>query len=505
MTMQELLSKLQNIQIELDAIDLTKDESVSQINKMATKPISHTDEIIKDESFRGDALDATVKLYKKASQKVESYDPKEDKKRAIGDKKNRVDILAKAQARERVKSTIVGKYEELSRKQDVISKYKEKFDPEHLVKRQERKQNINKDKINANETRIREVADFKSRVDPELTEIRRQADLVDGLEKLEKQFKELEDAKADFNAEKVRPDADKDFIEQYQEDIKNRETQFKDNCTRITNLYHIKLDPNDLKNSIKTEKSMATQEIEDQNGNILDKLDGAEKKYGYTSGFEDYMRESLKKRLQLAIREEDFIDARTELEAENMNLDFENDKIAKNIETIHRGKEILEEGTLTELTEYVNEEPTEEEIQSVMESDSEIKAMIPVLTDKEMRQKVYESLTKDKKGKIHPILFLKSFGKKAQAQWREETYENDARAKAIEKIKNSREVEASDVTEKVSVVESKRQKFMDSLFTHVMGADNKTVEEMDKNVDKQPGKVLSEIYNDMEKDDDGSR
>ena len=45
---------------------------------------------------------------------------------------------------------------------------------------------------------------------------------------------------------------------------------------------------------------------------------------------------------------------------------------------------------------------------------------------------------------------------------------------------------------------------MDSLFTRVMKADNKTVEEMDKNADKKPGKVLTEVYDEMEKDD-GSR
>ena len=189
-----------------------------------------------------------------------------------------------------------------------------------------------------------------------------------------------------------------------------------------------------------------------------------------------------------------FNDAKRELEAENIDIEFENDKISENIETISRGKEALKTGTLTRSTGNTPE-PTEEEIQDVINSDSEIRALAPVLTDKQVKQRVYESLTENKKGKFHPILFLKSRGKKAQEEWKK-SYEKEMREKAIEKIKNEKRENSRAARE----VDSKRQKFMDSLFAHVMNADSKSVTKMDEDIEKgKLGDTLTKVYDDMEK------
>ena len=83
------------------------------------------------------------------------------------------------------------------------------------------------------------------------------------------------------------------------------------------------------------------------------------------------------------------------------------------------------------------------------------------------------------------------------------------REKAIEKIKEAKAEEIKERKEaakkeakSVDAVESKRQKFLDTLFTHVMEADSKSVDQMNKDAEKNPGKVLSEIYDDMQKEED---
>ena len=497
MTMKEIVSALAKIQGELNAIDLTKDKSADEIKKMATNPVQQIDKVAHDKGFNEEALDATIKMFENANKKVETYDPTQERAKAIQDKTKRKEILDKVKAKEEVKQKIKGKYEELARKKAVIDKYKEKFNPEHLILREERKLDLNDKKIETNEHRITEIIDFKDKINNELTDINNNLILIKELEELKKQFKKLEDAKADLNAEKAKPDADKDFIKQYESHIKNQEAKFNDTYKKVTDKYKtISLDPKDISTSVTNAQNNAKTNINNAKTKIEGKLTNSEKTYGYTAGFETYM----KNKIASTKTDEEYLDvfdnAEMELEAENINLNFENDKISENIEIMEKGQEILKNG---KPKKYVEKEPTEEEIEDLINSDSEIRALAPVLTKKEMRQAVYSSLTKDKSGKVHPILFLKSFGKKAQSQWKE-SYEKDMREKAVEKIKTTKREAAKQTTKEVEAVESKRQKFMDTLFVNVMSADSKKVDKMDKDIEKgKPGETLTKVYNDMEK------
>ena len=497
MTMKEIVSALAKIQGELNAIDLTKDKSADEIKKMATNPVQQIDKVAHDKGFNEEALDATIKMFENANKKVETYDPTQERAKAIQDKTKRKEILDKVKAKEEVKQKIKGKYEELARKKAVIDKYKEKFNPEHLILREERKLDLNDKKIETNEHRITEIIDFKDKINNELTDINNNLILIKELEEQKKQFKKLEDAKADLNAEKAKPDADKDFIKQYESHIKNQEAKFNDTYKKVTDKYKtISLDPKDISTSVTNAQNNAKTNINNAKTKIEGKLTNSEKTYGYTAGFETYM----KNKIASTKTDEEYLDvfdnAEMELEAENINLNFENDKISENIEIMEKGQEILKNG---KPKKYVEKEPTEEEIEDLINSDSEIRALAPVLTKKEMRQAVYSSLTKDKSGKVHPILFLKSFGKKAQSQWKE-SYEKDMREKAVEKIKTTKREAAKQTTKEVEAVESKRQKFMDTLFVNVMSADSKKVDKMDKDIEKgKPGETLTKVYNDMEK------
>ena len=497
MTMQEIVTALAKIQGELNAIDLTKDKSADEIKKMASNPTQQIDKITRDKGFTEEALDATIKMFDTANKKVETYDPTKERDEAIRNKAKRKEILDRVKAKEEVKQKIKGKYDELSKKKAVLSKYKEKFDPEYLILREERKLDLNDKKIETNEHRITEIIDFKDKINNELTDINNNLVLIKELEELKKQFQQLEDAKADFNAEKAKPDADKDFIKQYEVLIKTQETKFNSAYKRVTDKYKtLSIDPNNMSASITNSQNNAKTNINNAKTKIEGKLTNSEKIYGYTAEFETYM----KNKIASTKTDEEYVDvfdeAEMELEAENINLDFENAKISDNIEMMEKGQEILQNG---KPKKYVEKEPTEEEIEDLINSDSEIRALAPVLTDKEMRQEVYKSLTKDKNGKLHPILFLKSFGKKAQSQWKE-SYEKNMREKAIEKIKTTKREAAKQTTKEVEAVESKRQKFMDTLFVNVMSADSKKVDKMDKDIEKgKPGETLTKVYNDMEK------
>lgn len=518
MTLTEINVALARIYSDLNKIDLTKETDSKVISKMADKPIADMDKVMQDEGFKEMHLGATVDMLKNATEKIANYDPKEELNEAINNKGKRKEILSRVDAKNDVKQKIQGKYDELSRKQEVIAKYKEKFNPEHLMAREKRKYDINKDKMIANDIRIKEMMNFSQMINGELGTIDDNLTLIKELEDLEKEQKKVNDAKDDFNKEKANPKANPDFISQYEAQIKEMEAKFSDRVTSVSEKYEtITLNPDDLKTSIVDAKVTAKRNINTAKSEVGTKLSDAENKYGYSQGFEELVNGKIKSAKDDKEYIKVFRDTIKELESENINLDTENDKITDNVQTMREGQQILNNRDSGEVTtgpeptgsEPTGSEPTEEEIQNLMKSDPEIKALVPVLTKKETRKKVYDSLTKDKKGKFHPILYLKSFGKKAQSEWKEATYETKMREKAIEKIKEAKAEEIKERKEaakkeakSVDAVESKRQKFLDTLFTHVMEADSKSVDQMNKDAEKNPGKVLSEIYDDMQKEED---
>lgn len=502
MTLEEINRALVSIQAELKKIDLTKEESAKVIEKMADKPIKDMEKISREKGFEADHLGVAADVFRSASESLESYDSKKEMSQAIGNKSKRQEIIARVQAKKAVQQKIKSKYEELTRKKEVFDKYVEKFDPQQLASIEQRKYNANEKKIENNEKRIEEIMDFKGRVNGELADINHNLKMIEELEALQRKFKELEDAKADFNAEKAKPNADKDFISQYQENINEQETQFKDQYKKVTEKYKsIKLDSKNLEQSINNTKNNAKKNIDLAKAAIDGKLTDAEKKYGYTSGFEAFV----KGKISTVHTDKDYIkvfeEAQNELSAENINISFENDKIAENVETLREGQKVIQNG---EPRSYTIAEPTEEEIQNAIESDSQIRALVPVLTKREMRQAVYDSLTQDKKGKFHPILFLKSFGKKAQSEWKE-SYEEGMRAEAIEKVKSQKREQRDKALENnrvASAVEEKEKNWREALFVHINNADIKEVDQMGKDADRAPGKVLGKVYNDMQKEDD---
>ena len=123
---------------------------------------------------------------------------------------------------------------------------------------------------------------------------KRQGLRFDWLKTITIEIEQLEDAKADFNAEKAKPDADKDFIKQYEVLIKTQETKFNSAYKRVTDKYKtLSIDPNNMSASITNSQNNAKTNINNAKTKIEGKLTNSEKIYGYTAGFETYMKNKI--------------------------------------------------------------------------------------------------------------------------------------------------------------------------------------------------------------------
>ncbi len=493
MTLEQINAELVEIMGLIDNIDLSKEATPEQIKKMADKPIERVEKVSADKGFTEENLDTAINIFGQAKVKVEKYDPNEEYVEAQSDKTKSKDILVRVSAKKDAVGRIAGKYDELTRKKDVIEKYKKKFDIRHLEQREERKLLANNNRIANNEARWQEIQDFKGKIRMELEDINICLKEIKELEELEKQFKKLKEDKADIAKLKADPSVDKDVIADYEAKIINEnESKCKEALEKATKKYPT-LKANNLEGSIAKIKGEKRSKIAGAKGSIKKKLGFAEKKYGYKRGFQTFMD----KRIQAIKTDEEFLSvfdsAQSELSAKNYTLQLENDKVNDNITSMREGQKIMQEGE----TGDSKEEPTEEEIQKMMESIPTSKALS--LTGEELEDAVYKYLVEQKgkdPNKNHPILKWMSTWHGKQDEWRK-SYEEKLRAEAIEKIRSEKQ------DKKAKVVESKREKFISSLLTRVMKADDKTVKQMDEAAEKNPGQVLEDIYKDM--DDDSTR
>ena len=497
MEFAQINAALDGIKADLDKIDLTKE--VEKAKAAADKAISQMDKISREENFQEQNLDTAVDYFKAASDRVESYNPDDERAKAISDKANRDKILSAAKEKAEVKDKIKGKYDELVQKQKVIAAYKEKFSIGHLINRQKNRLKANENRIEQNNTRMKEIDDFKKQVQTELETIGNNLVAIKELKELESLNKKLEDLKADLASEKAKPGVDQEFIALFERNVKSEEAELGKKAKKFAENYEtLHIDPNNLGATISGAESLINNNIFFAKTEIEKKLSEAEKRYGYTTGFETFINGKIAQAKDDSEYVRVFDDARRELETENINLGIQNEKINEDGRTMARGQKVIDEGA-TRI--YRDEEPTEEEIQKAIQADAEIKALAPELTKKEMRKAVYKDLVGDRKGRFHPILFFKSFGKKTQQAFKEQ-YEKPMIDKAKEKIKNAKRAQASENGRTAMAVESKRDRYMSELVKLTMQSDKKALEQMDKDAEKTPGAVLTQVYDQVEKDDD---
>ena len=500
MEFAQINAALDGIKADLDKIDLTKE--VEKAKAAADKAISQMDKISREENFQEQNLDTAVDYFKAASDRVESYNPDDERAKAISDKANRDKILSAAKKKAEVKEKIKGKYDELVQKQKVIAAYKEKFSVGHLIDRQKSRLDANKKRIEQNKTRMIEIADFRRKVQTELETIGNNLVAIKELKELESLNKKLKDLKARLAREKAIPDVDQGYIARFEKKVELEEAKLGEKSKKFAEKYKkLRIDPNNLEVTIPVAKQLLETDIFLAKTQIGEKLTGAEQKYGYTTGFETFINGKIAQAQDDSEYVKVFDNARRELETENINLGIQNDKINEDGRTMARGQKVIDEGASRI---YRDEEPTEEEIQKVIQADAEIKALAlpPELTKKEIRQEVYKDLVGDRRGRFHPILFFKSFGKKTQQAFKDKRKQqmND---RAIEKIKKAKRAEQVKEDERTATaVESKRKRYMSELVKLIMQSDKKALEQMDNDAEKAPGAVLTQVYDQVEKDDD---
>lgn len=500
-TFEQLIEKLVTIKTDLEAIDLTKEKDIAKIESMGKKPITGIDSVVVDKGFTEEHLEATIDMFKIANDRVGEYDKKQDieaGKKAQGDPTKLKEISDRIKARQAVKEAIQGKYSELSMKKAVMDKYIVKYDHTHLVERQNRKKDANKKKISDNQVKLSQIADFKNQVSGELGVIQTNLALIEELNQLRKLAKDIETREANLNNARNQG-YDPDLIKGLEDDLKQSKTNLKAKTAEITKKHKgVTLDPNDLVNSINNAENTANDTITTMKEKIKGKAQASDK---------DYIKIEISEKLDETFSDNKafvkVLDATTkELDAENITLGLENNKIAENVGQIELGTKLKENPTRG----INHSEITDEDIQAKIDSDSSIQALIPALSDKEKKQEVYKSLIEGAKYKsklLHPIAAFKArFSKKTMEEWENVTYKDEMKQRAREAIEAERKAEAETNTKAVKLATSKEEAFRKGLFAHIMGSTKAEVEQMNKDADKNPGAVLAEAYAQVQDDDE---
>ena len=131
-TLGEINTKLVEIKSQLDKLEFEKETDAKKIEAMIAKILGDTKDITEREDFGEEHLSTIVEMFKNAESKANSYDSAKDAKSILKNRTKVKEISATIQARKNAKTGIVDKFNELTKKQEVINKYKEKYDPQHL-------------------------------------------------------------------------------------------------------------------------------------------------------------------------------------------------------------------------------------------------------------------------------------------------------------------------------------------------------------------------------------
>lgn len=492
--MNEIIAKLAEIKQELDAIDLAKVKP-EETGEKVEKAIKGMDAASKMDGFNTERLDEAIESFKGTSERLEQYDftPEYEKMFKENDVDKRKDMKAKIDVKKQAISTVKGKYDELTRRKAVIERYEKEFKPEDLVKRQEQKRTRNERRMEDNQRQQDKIINFRDQVvNEELDSIKKNLRLVKALEILKKQREAIKTAQERYDEAKNDSNPDQGYIDHCKAALDQAKSNFDKTLGAIPN---VKIDVNNFDASVQEAEGQLKEKIHNAKISVSIKLEEREN----AGQKEDF--KVLRRRIDSAKTNEEFVqafdEAVAELRSANLNLDRENDNINQNIDILEKGKldksSTIQNGSTGATQPISNKQPTDIEIEDMMKNDPDCQQMIADLNlpvdPKTMRKEVYKSLTEGKRGP-HLISWIKSFGKKTQNAWMDSKLE-DVRKEAIRKV--------NEVKQAGKEVVGKRKQFVDSLVSHVMSADKDELKEMEEA--KGPGKVLNDIYNEMEKND----
>lgn len=493
-TMSEINTLLDGIKKDLLKIDLTKEvKKISEITAMS-KPATEIDKVVTRDDFEPEHFDRTIEMFREASDRIGAYDFKQDLDEARNaNRAKKREISNRINAKQGVQTAVKGKYDELSRKKEVIAKYKGTFKTEEFVNRQNRRKKALEEEIAKNESKLQQVEAFKQSVEGPVKVIEDNKALIEELNKLSKLKAAVDTLKKELAAMKKAGDHQM-LIDDQQKEVDAAETKLNNKIAEVSGKHNIKLDAKTLSVDIGAAKKTAQTNINDAKQTIKDTAEKSDK---------EYIKNTIHPRLEAATTDEEFLGvikkARVELTASNNRLSNTRDEIAENVQTLELGETVR-----TAAPSGAPAPITDADIRARIQSDSEIQALAPVLDDKEKTEKFYDSikggLFKNSQNPwLHPVAFLRSrFDKKGKENWHAD-YEKgmiEAAKKAIEDERKAEDATRKDASDRATGLE---KQFDRAMFLKIMKADPATVKQMGEDIDNNnAGTVIAETYEDID-------
>jgi hypothetical protein len=496
MNLGEINGILAGIQNDLKAIDLTKEKDIKKIEEMK-KPTTEIDNAVARDDFKEEHLDFTLDMFKEASDRVGAYDfqqERDEAKKATAAQKK--DITARITAKQDVQKSVKGKYDELSRKKDVIAKYKGTYKTEEFVNRQNRRKKALEDEIAINNGKLQDLEGFSQSVKVPVKEIEDNKTLIEELKKLSK----LEAAVKTLKSELARMKKDGDhqmLIDDQQKEVDTAETSLNNKVAEVSGKHKgIKLNIKTLSADISAAEKTAKNNIKNAKQTVKNTAKISDK---------EFIKNTIHSRLDAAKTDEEFLsvvrNARVELTSSNEQLSNTRDEIEDNVKTLEFGETVR-----TAPTTGGPAPITESEIRAKIQSDSTIQTLAPVLSDEEKTEKFYSAikggLFKNSESPIlHPIAFFRSkFDKKGKENWHAD-YEKEmieAARKAIEEERRAQGDARKAASDKATEKESQYDRAM---FLRIMRADSAKVTQMGEDIENNnAGKHIAETYEDIDQE-----
>lgn len=502
--MSQVNQQLAKLAEMLAQIDLSKDLSVEQIKKMGEEPIRTAEKLTTDSSYGPKSLNATITAFEAGKDKVAEYDEKAEEAKVNdlvgkGQFDQARDLNKKREARTKVKEDITSKYEDLTRRREVMYKYMREYDPQELEDRQNKRISQNEQKMEENDKFIQDVQTLKnSEIKENLDNIQRIsafAAMIVEIDKISRDIKELEKKKKDYPEFEVQIDGQ---LNNKRNKLSEKCKEFNGNKMGIVISDSKAIGPATIQNAKKELGTKATA----QKTEILNKIQGMDDNIFQTRGFKATIGKELDKTEPEKISER-LNELAKDKEIENLNLKLKNKRTKADIEDLKLAEDKIKEAG--EKKDRLNEEEIkEEDIDDRLKEDEETALMLQQ-TRKDYNDNLYrsylESKGKEAKG-FHPVAWIKSrFGKESREGWknqqkeiakRREEAEDNLRAEKVEKV----ERDTARYEKALQGSKDRRIAFQKSVFAQVMNADEKQLQEMEKNAEEEEyGDVLNEAYN----------
>ena len=459
--MDNINQQLAALQAELNSIDLAQLLSLAQVQAKEAKHTQAVDSLLQNTDFNNYNLATLIKTYDETIQRLSNY-------RYNLNSTSTQDQIMTENEKYAFINQIKNKYSELNKKKEIIDKYSEKFDIDDLEKIQQNKLKGLDKAHEDSENRLATFESFKTICAPQFQTIKDCQKIFAQLNKLESSISEYESLSAKGVHNGI-------LSQKRDEIVKKCQSLSQEHCFQLTTNGS---DFTVLKSEITGLKNKNQTEFADAAAFIRNKADSSKE-------YSDI------KNMLTSIKPEDF---EKTISGEIASISADLFTIDETINQINTNLHEIEDIKAPVKTS-IDDTDIEAEVNSAPDAYA-----LPALTKKDMSKAIYEQLTQGKKGKFHPILWLKSHSKSAREDYIEQL-ENDRKNKIEQAINKKRKnLQAT----KDNKRRSTQNLFAQKLSNYVISQTDETeINKMHKNATSKKGsKVdIANVYNNMIDDD----